>query len=75
MSKYPQPPFVTRDVLIRDTFNPEEDSSESVVEYNDFTNDELLKMYLSDAMARKLLDWRYDNNIGLDEDENQDQKD
>jgi hypothetical protein len=72
LSKYSQPPFETKDILIRDTFDPENPASESVVDYNDFTNKELLNMYFGDWMARKLLDWRYENNVGLDEEDSQD---
>jgi hypothetical protein len=74
MSKYPQPPFDTKDVLIVDTVNPE-DSYESVVDLNDFSNEKLSELYFVHPVAKKLLDWRYENKVGFDEDENQDQKD
>jgi hypothetical protein len=69
MSKYPQPPFNTKDVLIVDTVDPK-DSYESVVDLNDFTNEKLSELYLIHPIARKLLDWRYENNVGLDETDN-----
>lgn len=73
MSKYPKPPFETKDIQIVDGVTPE-DGYERVVDLNDFSNEKLSELYFSDPVAKKLLDWRYENRIGFDEDENQDQK-
>ena len=74
MSKYLKPPFETKDIQIVDGVNPE-DGYERVVDLNDFSNEKLSELYFAHPIARKLLDWRYENRIGFDEDENQDQKD
>jgi hypothetical protein len=69
MSKYPRPPFDTKHIFIEDTFDPELGASETVVDLNDFTNEKLSELYFSDPLAKKLLEWRWENNVGLGEED------
>jgi|LakMenEpi03Aug12_release.lakeMendotaPanAssembly.Ray.scaffolds.fasta_scaffold195368_3 hypothetical protein len=66
MSKYPKPPFETKDIIFIDTFDPELGASQKVVDLNEFSNAKLFEMYFSDPVARKLLDWRHENNVGIE---------
>jgi hypothetical protein len=59
MSKYPTPPFDTKTVLIEDTFNPEIGAFETIIDFNELSNEELEEVAAYGfELATKILDFR-----------------